>query len=410
MPAHVDQVLTRGTTALLILIGGATLCAFLALTVLLDPADGVVTGPSSYSRSAVGHAALARLLQEEGYAVKVNRSRTGRGVATDDLLLILDPDLGLNAVADLRRLIEGKGRVLIALPKWATSPTGEHPGWIEDARLLPKDSVQKVARAVIVFADVERPEQPEPWTDRFGLGTPTIEGPQLLSDTELDPIIVHGHEILAGEATIGDSTRVLLVSDPDLFANHGLHRGDNARLVLGLINRLLPSADASIHFDETLHGFAIVPSLPRLLFTPPFLAASLLALGAVALVVWRASVRFGAPASGTHADPVFGSGHETLLHNAGRLLAGGDHGSHIAERYGRASLEEAARRLNLAGQRRKDPNEADLRGILHAIATRRGVRSRLPGDGIQRPLAKARRYYDWMEEMFGGSGSNRDPR
>lgn len=410
MPSNADQIITRRTTALLILIGGATFCAFLALTVLIDPADRVVTGPSSYSRSAVGHAALAKVLEQQGYSVEVNRSRNGRGIGTDEVLLILEPDLRLNSVADLRRLIDGKGRVLIALPKWRPRAMANRRGWIEGASLVSTNTVEKVARAVIVFADVERPEQAQPWTDRFGLGTPTIDSPQLLSDTELDPLIVHGNDILAGESTFGDSTRVLLVSDPDIFANHGLHRDDNARLALGLIQRLLPSAHATIHFDESLHGFAIVPSLPRLLFTPPFLAASLLALGAVAIVVWRASARFGAPATANDAGSVFGSGHETLLHNAGRLLAGGNHGSHIAERYGRASLEEAAGRLHLSGHRRQAPNEPDLRSILHGIAARRGVRTRLPGNGIQRPLARARRYYDWMEEMFGGPGSNLDAR
>ena len=410
MPVDTDQILTRRTAALLILVGGAAFCAFLASTVLIDPANRVVAGASSYSRSAVGHAALARLLEQQGHSVAVNRSRQGRGVAPDDLLLILDPDLRRNSVEDLQRLVDGKGQVLVALPKWGPRPGGTLRGWIQGAHLVPENTVEKVARGLIVFADAERPEAPEPWTDRFGLGTPTLERPQLLSDTELDPLIVQGDHVLLGESTYGEATRVLLVSDPDLFANHGLHRGDNAALALGMIRRLLPSADATIHFDESLHGFAIVPSLPRLLFAPPFLAASLLALGAVAIVVWRASVRFGAPVAAHGAGAVFGNGHETLLHNAGRLLAGGNHGSHIAERYGEASLAEAARRLHVFAHRRQDQNPGDLRGILHAIAARRGVRTRLPGDAMQRPLAKARRYYDWMEEMFGGSGSNRDPR
>lgn len=202
-----------------------------------------------------------------------------------------------------------------------------------------------------------------------------------------------------------------MLADPDLIANHGLHRGDNARLALGLIDELLTSSDATIHFDESLHGFAIVPSLPRLLLAPPFLAGTLLALATIAAIVWRAAVRFGTDA-GNEGTPVFGSGHETLLDNAGRLLATANHAAYIADRYGSATLEEAARRLHVAqqGWRPRNRELTELRGTLERIAQRRGVQTRLPDAGTLRPLAKARRYYDWMEEMFGGYRPGRDSR
>ena len=415
MPAHSDQILTRRTAALIILIGGAAFCAVLVLLVLVDPTERTVTQPSSYSRSAVGHAALASLLGETGYRVEVNRSRQGRRVADDDLLLVLEPDLFINTVADLQRLMEGKRRVLVALPKWR--PTGgllpgSPRGWIEGATLLPENAVGKVARGAIVPARVDRPPWEIPWTDRLGLGSPEIEQPQLVVDSELRPLLASWQGgILIGEVPVeGPAAKIVLLADPDLIANHGLHRGDNARLVLGLIERLVPSTDATIHFDESLHGFAIVPSLPRLLLAPPFLAATLLALGAVAVVVWRAAAGFGSYRPSGAGTPVFGSGHETLLRNAGRLLATGDHAAYIAERYGTATVEEAARRLHLGHRGPSRRKETELHGILEGIASRRGVRTRLPGASALRPLAKARRYYDWMEEMFGGSRPGRDTR
>ena len=407
-----DQILTRRTAAWLILVGGAAFCAFLALVVVIDPADRTITGSSSYSRSAVGHAGFASVLRESGYDVHVNRSRLGLGIAPDDVLLILEPNLGIHTVADLQRLMEGKRRVIVALPKWTSA--GASPGsrgWITEASLLPKSAAGKVARGVAVPADIQRPQVNYPWTDRLGIGTPTIkDNLQLVTSAQLSPLIARPDGILAGEVTGGDA-QIVVLTDPDIIANHGLHHGDNARLALGLIERLAPPSDATIHFDETLHGLAIVPSLPRLLVAPPFLAATLLLLATVAMTVWHAAVGFGKPGLSGHAGPVFGSGHETLLRNAGRLLAAGDHAIYIADRYAKASLEEAARRLHIGAPSRRggaDKN-IEVRGMLEDIAKRRGVRARLPGEET-RPLGKARRYYDWMEEMFHGSGPNRDPR
>ena len=93
--------------------------------------------------------------------VEVNRSRQGRGVAAEDLLLILEPDLGINAVADMQRLLEGKRRVLVALPKWRQRGTGMPtplpPGWIEGAALVSKASVDKAANGVLEEATIARP-------------------------------------------------------------------------------------------------------------------------------------------------------------------------------------------------------------------------------------------------------------
>ncbi len=417
MSADHDRILNPRTAALLILIGGAALCATIVLLVIVDPADRVVTRPSSYSPSAVGHAAFASLLGEAGYRVEVNRSREGRAVAAEDLLLILEPDLGINAVLDMQRLLEGKRRVLVALPKWrqrATGmPTALPPGWIEGAALVSTASVDKVAHGVLGEATIARPGSEIAWTGRLA-PFPEIQRPQLLSDTNLRPLVASSDGgILVGEAPVAEAdSRTLVLADPDLIANHGLHRGDNARLALGLIDELLPSSDATVHFDESLHGFAIVPSLPRLLLAPPFLAATLLALATIAVMVWRAAVRFGTDRSGNEGMPVFGNGHETLLRNAGRLLATANDAAYIADRYGSATLEEAARRLHVEQQSPRPGSRelTELRGTLEGIARRRGVRSRLPDAGTLRPLARARRYYDWMEEMFGGYRPGRDSR
>ena len=418
MPSNSDQILGRRTMAWLVLVGGAAFCAFLFLLVVDDPAKRDVTSTSSYSRSAIGHAAFVALLRDIGYPVAVNRDRRAARMADDDLLLVLEPDLGHYSVDDLRRLIHDKRRVLLALPKWRAR-TGQAPrGWIGAAELVPTSEAAKVASATIRRPEVNRPESEDAWSIRFlASGAPQLDSPQLLTGTPLTPLAANAEGVLAGEIHhFGEVlSRIVLLADPDVIANHGLHRGDNAALAVALVDRLMDGSAGTIHVDETLHGFAISPTLPRLMFVPPFLAATLLALAAVAIAIWRATVRFGSP-FGDEAEPVHRSGHATLLQNAGRLLASANHGAHIARRYVAASVEEAARALHLRQTRGSSrpggtgrAND-DLRGMLAAIAQRRGVRARLPDDESERPLTQARRTYDWMEEMLGGSRPRRHAR
>ena len=176
----------------------------IVLMVVVDPADRVVTRPSSYSSSAIGHAALAGLLREAGYRVEVNRSRQGRGVAAEDVLLVLEPDLVINAVADMQRLLEGKRRVLVALPKWrqrgTSVATALPPGWIEGAALVSTASVDKVAHGVLEEATIARPGSQIAWTGRLG-PLPEIERPQLVTNSDLRALVASSDGgILVGEA------------------------------------------------------------------------------------------------------------------------------------------------------------------------------------------------------------------
>lgn len=396
----IEAVFARRTIVWLVLIGGAAFCAVLTLLVMGDPAGGNVTTSSVFSRSAVGHKALAEWLRAQGREVKVNRSREAVDVAANDLLLILAPHTADHDIDHLRALAETalfKGSaVLVALPKWRTSPSGTTRGWIARASMInleraakPLDAVAALSAATVVRAD----DMPG-WRNAISAAVPSIAAPQLIEHGELDPLISAAGKVLVGEVP---STRLALLSDPDLLANHGLRRGDNADLALTLINRLAPG-DGAVVFDETLHDFAIVPSLERLLFQPPHLAATLLALATMALTVWRAAARFGAPLD-TRAGAAFRSGHGQLIENAGRLLASGGHGALLAQRYAEMTAAEANRRLHL---RQESVAVNAAFATLNAVGERRGVRARLPANvDNQRPLALARDCQRWTREMFG---------
>ena len=403
----------RRRTVALVITGGAAFCLSMFLFLRTDPLNRAIAGNSSYSISAIGHAALLALLRDRGYAVSINRHREGQAVTGRDLLLIIEPEPGMPparardaAASDsaereqpesLRRLLQGKAQALIALPKWQADPraAGQAGIWrrrdhIQGASLAPQAAVQSLAQAILKDSEARIARKSAP--DRFGgaLGTfdVLIEDPQLITSTNLEPLAANAGGILVGQIP---GTRIAVLSDPDLIANHGLPLGGNALLALTLIDHLLPPG-GSLHVDEALHGFAVVPSLPALLFQPPFLAATLLALAALAALAWMGTARLGAPVAPSRAGL---AGNILLMRNAGRLLAASGNDVYIAERYADAVIDEASRRFHLP---QGPGNRIRSRSALQRIARRSGVKRSLPDSGS--PARLVRDHFRWMEEMF----------
>ena len=352
-----------------------------------DPADGAAGKASTYSRSAVGHSAFFELLRVRGYRVDVNRDGGPPGGIwrEGDLMLLVAPNSGARDLERIEQFAAAASTtrpLLVVLPKWNTRASRTEAGWIDQAHPLPRARTTSVLRAaapaegngrVVRIVAERNGGASRRWRNHLGDGVPAIDAPQLIAGFggELEPLVVAGDRVLLGQ--VGDG-RVAVLSDPDLLANHGLHRGDNAALALAVIDRLLPTGGAVL-FDETLHGFAIDYSLWRSLFQPPYLAATLLALAAAALIVWRASVRFGAPLA-RESVPGWHGGAATLIENAGRLLAADSHAELIARRYAEATRAEARRRLRLPLPRKK-----------RAQRNRRTPRHPRPAAGRSRPGA-----------------------
>lgn len=394
-------VFNQRTVAWLVLTGVAAFCAMLVLMVFGDPAANDVTKSSVFSRSAVGHSGLAELLLAEGRQVTVNRDRQARALGATDVLLVLEPQTTGRAGDPFPALLETAFRkgapVLLALPKWRGQDSREHRGWVDQAWLVsPENPSAVLSAAGLEGAVVSRSPAAPAWRNQINSLTPHLAEPQLVEHPRLEPLIADGPRILLGRLP---HRNLFVLTDPDMLANHGLHRGDNAKLMLAIADRIgkaIVFDETAIVFDETLHGFAITPQLARLAFLPPYLGATLLALAAATLTVWRAVVRFGAPLDTADAGPR--GGHETLIDNAGRLLAAGGHGDHVARRYAEAKVADACRRLNIT---RPLSSTADIIAELNAVAARRGIRARLPSaQGKQRPLAFAKAHHHWTRELF----------
>ena len=411
--ASQDRIMSRRRIAALVLTGGVAFCLSLFLVFWSDPTDRPIAGNSSYSTSAIGHAALLALLRERGYEVRVNRNREGRSVAERDLLLILEPELGFprpmpreqadpedpdgKRPENLDRLLQGKAQALIALPKWQTDPMAARQAgiWrrrdhVQGVSLTPPGAVRSLARALLGDGEARIVRKPaaDDWDSKLGDANILLDQPQLIASSKLEPLVSTPDGILIGQVP---GTRMAVLSDPDLIANHGLRKAGNAQLALRLIDRFLPFG-GSVHVDETQHGFAVIPSLPRLLFQPPFLAATLLALTTLAALAWIGTTRLGAPVTVAKTVP---SGNILLMRNAGRLLAASGNDVYIAVRYADAVVDEACRRFHLpqgAGNRGRS------RRALERIARRSGVKRSLPDSGT--PARLVRDHFRWMEEMF----------
>ena len=264
--------------------------------------------------------------------------RLGRG----GVLVLAEPNANLRKDDAIAALLKSE-KVLFVLPKWVGLPSEQHPGWLRMVRqrliLDPTWAVKLVASR----ADVVREEGTVQWTtNELGL-TPNVRTPlQLISGSGLRPVIASEQGMLVGEL-VERNRRVLVLSDPDVIANHGLARDGNAALAVALIKRLR-GASGTVVFDESIHGYTAPAENPfSLLFRFPFVIATVQGLVAVALLLWATLARFGAPQS---MPPPLSVGRAGLLQNMAKLIEFTGHQQVMVRRYVEETLRHVARQLH----------------------------------------------------------------
>jgi len=221
--------------------------------------------------------------------------------------------------------LAGSDTELIVLPKWATAPDQNHPGWVMNLDLDPSELIDSQLLHAFDGGDhIERrggktradlrttsvyfqpgARIPAGEVDRLQ----TIVGPDQgwLGVVESEP----GHAVLIKKA----DQQLFILSDPDLLNNQGLAQLANARGASLLINVL--RGKQPVFFDLTLAGFTRARSLLALAFEPPFLAATLCAIAAAGLMGLHAVARFGAP---LRPAPTFALGKRALADNSAALV------------------------------------------------------------------------------------------
>jgi hypothetical protein len=301
-------------------------------------------GPSTFSRSAIGYAGIAEVLQRQGVAVVKSQYDSLAKASPGSVVVIAEPRSNAASESSIRRLLASNTTMLLVLPKWTGGPSEDHPGWLASLAEGQIGEALWTLRLVAPKAEVTRERNKVFWTINALRIAPSIDQPiQLIrGQPPFLPIVAAPEGMLIGEIVRG-SRRIWVLSDPDIIANQGFGRGNNAALAVAAIKRLR-GADGSVIFDETVHGFVARPASPfLLLFRFPFVVATIQGLMAVALLLWATLGRFGAPQS---LPPPLNAGRSGLLQNMASLIEFTGHQETVIRRYVLETVRDVGRQLH----------------------------------------------------------------
>lgn len=269
-------------------------------------------GDHPYSTSALGYNGFVRLMEAQGYPISI--SRLERSLETRDWGLMI---LTLPAYGNLDILEETDFQLpaLAVLPKWHGRPDPLNRARQADTRFLEARGLNDRIRRIYPDAEVLRISVLEAVEGDFEPGgiKPDVRL-QLIRSSALETVI--GNE--RGALVAYDPARELyILSDPDMVNTFGLARLENAVFATRLVNYLRTSENEPILMDATLHGFSRSENLLKMLFSVPYIGATLVALASALLLGWAAIVRFGPPARETRAIAL---GKQALADNTAGLV------------------------------------------------------------------------------------------
>ena len=398
------------TLILVIVIGVG---AFFAATYLemFDDGGGEprTTGANSYSRSAIGHRALANTLRNLGIPVEISRFRSVEKAGKGNLLLEIEPDPG-EATHNVLPYLRSVPHVLLVLPKWDGWTDHSKPIWVESMELRSESEPKRVLREVASDAVIKRDEGKATIDARRFGGRLSLNDPQFMragSAVAIEPILTSAGNILLGRVKMGSGT-LWVLSDPDLLSNAGIDEADNGVAIISIIEALLPKGGTVI-IDETLHGFEQRPNLMRTLLHPPFVTILIATIALLLVLAWAGAIRFGAPQSETAG---LAAGKLTLVKSAAQLLKLGTSAGNLLLNYRRLVLADAMNELH-------GPNGLDEHAQaawLDRAAEHRGLNTRLgPLLDQMSALAESNRIdatralrfaldlYRWKQEILHGT-------
>jgi len=367
-------------------------------------------GPSTFSRSAIGYAGIADVLQRLDIPVVKSRYDSLGKLTAGSVLVIAEPLPGAKTEETMRTLLKAD-TILLVLPKWTGQPSKQKSGWLGEAEAWPTPDVNWALHLVAPQADVLEVDHAA-WTTNVLNLAPGLEAPiRLMHGDRLQPLIGDADGMLLGRLT--DRKRLIWVlSDPDVISNHGLARAGNAALAVAMIARLR-SGSGSVVFDETIHGFVTEPANPiLLLFRFPFVMATIQGAIAIALLLWATLGRFGTPQP---APPPLSAGRQGLLENIAKLIEFTGHREVMVRRYVLETVRDVARQLHAP----RELSTAALIGWLQRVGKARGVdtdcgalirEAEILGESRRRnpaPLVRlARQIHRWKGEIIDGRSGN----
>lgn len=388
MSARELQPFSQRTLLALIAVGALGFVVMAYLMIAGEDTRGWQASPTTTSRSAVGYRAFTELLRRFDIdPVAPSETR----LVQESLRIVLAPQ----TPQEVREILQATTRpVLIVLPKWRTRapPLSDR---VADAQLRNIEGVQAMARAIADDAAIVRPEAVGAWRMEGVQGTPQLTRPQLVRSAKLCPVVSSPEGMLI--ARLCAHPQVAVLADPDLLANYGLWRGDNAVLAMSLVARLR-SGDGPV---VALEAARDRPShdIWQLAVSPPFALVTFSALVAIGIALWAAATRFGPPADEPQPPP---AGVFALIDVAARLLRDRSDGGRLLKRYADLAALDLGRRLKAPAQL-QGPAEIGrwLGGAPTYQELVRAIETIAPGDRAA-TVAAAARLHRWREDLLNG--------
>src|SRR5690606_32272203 len=189
---------------------------------------------------------------------------------------------------------------------------------------------------------VRIPDDQDPGWFMADLGPePTVPDLQVIDSWQVDPIISTSAGAYFGRTELSDGSIVYLVSDPDIFATHGLVHDNNAALALSIVAEA--RGRRTVVIDETIHGFVVRPSISRELMRFPLVLAVVQVLLVAMLVVWAGVQRFGRPRD---PEPELPGGPVTIIDETADVLEHSGHAGSAVARYLQLAIREVGQQLH----------------------------------------------------------------
>lgn len=354
-------------------------------------------GLHPYSTSALGYNGLVRLLERQGYDVRISRLERDLEMRETGLMILTLPPYGRLDMLEEKQL---QYPALIVLPKWSGTTDYLNPARQSDTRFIDASTLNDRIRDIYPDAEIIRTDIPDTLISPFGpLEIKPDVRLQLIRSDRLD--FMMGTEegaLLAYDPETG----LYILSDPDIFNTFGLSQYENARLATQIISYLSNYEGEPVYLDATLHGFTHSENLLKMLFSVPFLGATLIAAASALLLGWSATIRFGPPAREARAIAL---GKEALTDNSAGLVTMARRETRMAPGYASLTRRRLARALGL-GRGLPEHQITDLLDRLGPVEENGPVFSELEA-GMKKQSAnreelvnKARALHAWRKETI----------
>ncbi len=269
-------------------------------------------GDHPYSTSALGYNGLVRLLESAGYPVKVSRLESDLETRAYGVMIVTLPAYGSVRVLTEKSFAP---TTLVVLPKWYGLADAAAPSRQRDTYFIPARDLNDRLGSIYPDTEILRIDVPERLETPFGETRvrPDVRL-QLIRAEGLDTIIGAGNGALLA---YDPQRNVYILSDPDLVNTFGLAQPENARFAVQMIDYLRYDSSEQILLDATLHGFERSENLLKMMFSVPYVGATLVALASALLLGWAAVIRFGPPAREERAIAL---GKQALADNSAGLV------------------------------------------------------------------------------------------